>query len=375
MRRRAFTVALTLALALASVALVFAPGPERIASPMMGERVPAKVLAVDSSNVRLLGEVRYGTETLDVEIAEGSFAGTRAKAANIIRAQLELDRFYSPGDVATVTIPPGWTADGGAVLTAGNKWHTPAYCWLFGAFALFLVAFGGWTGAKALLSFALSCLAIWKGLVPMVLAGVSASLAAFLWTAFLTGAIMFLVGGVTKKAFAAFGGAMLGVAAALGLAKLTGFLLDVNGATLPFVQTLLYSGFAHLDLADVFTGAAILAASGAMMDLAMDIAAGMREIVRHNPAVSRRELLLSGLRIGRATVGTMTTTLLLAYSGGYLTLLMVFAAQGTEVLDFINSPLVAAEAAKTFVGSFAILLVAPFTAFVAAMLFASARKT
>ena len=77
---------------------------------------------------------------------------------------------------------------------------------------------------------------------------------------------------------------------------------------------------------------------------------------------------MSGIRIGRAVVGTMTTTLLLAYSGGYLTLLMVFAAQGTSPVDFINSTLVSAEFVKTMVGSFGLVLVAPASALVAAYL-------
>ena len=136
----------------------------------------------------------------------------------------------------------------------------------------------------------------------------------------------------------------------------------------PFVQALLYSGYSSLDLADIFMGAVILASSGALMDLAMDIAAGVDEVARHNPTLPPRALFLSGLRIGRSVVGTMTTTLLLAYSGGYLTLLMVFAAQGTPPSVFLNSTLVSAEMVKTLVGSFGLVLVAPFTAFAAAML-------
>ena len=69
----------------------------------------------------------------------------------------------------------------------------------------------------------------------------------------------------------------------------------------------------------------------------------------------------------------MTTTLLLAYSGGYLTLLMVFAAQGTHPLDFINSTLVSAEIVKTLVGSFGLVLVAPFTAAIAAVAYGKGR--
>ncbi|MBQ6352990.1 MAG: YibE/F family protein, partial [Lentisphaeria bacterium] len=155
---------------------------------------------------------------------------------------------------------------------------------------------------------------------------------------------------------------------------LFGRLMKINGATMPYVQTLLYSGYEDLSLPDIFIGAMILAGSGAVMDLAMDIAAGVCEVARHNPRLSARELAASGIRIGRSVVGTMTTTLLLAYSGGYITLLMVFAAQGTRVVDFLNNPLVAAEVAKTLIGSFALVLVAPLTALASALLFAPRKK-
>jgi uncharacterized membrane protein len=70
----------------------------------------------------------------------------------------------------------------------------------------------------------------------------------------------------------------------------------------------------------------------------------------------------------------MTTTLLLAYSGGYLTLLMSFAAHGTHPVDFVNSALVASEIAKTLAGSFGLVLVAPFTAVVAGWMFSRGEK-
>ena len=145
--------------------------------------------------------------------------------------------------------------------------------------------------------------------------------------------------------------------------------LNINGATMPFAQQLLYSGAPNVDLQDIFVGAMILASSGAVMDLAMDIAAGIEEVSRHNPTLGFRKLLGSGIRIGRSVVGTMTTTLLLAYSGGYLTLLMVFAAEGKPPSVFLNTPLVAAEVVKTMVGSLGLVLVAPLTALVSAFVF------
>ena len=327
----------------------------------------ARVCSVDDSALQTHGLMKYGEQVLEVEIMRGERRGERFPATNIVRAQMELDKFFAPGDMITVSLPKG--AEAGAMLVARDHWRLGWMAGGFAVFALLLVAFGGWVGARALLSFAFACIAIWRVVVPLALRGVNATLVAFAATALLTAVIIFLVGGSTRKALAAFGGAMLGVVAGLGLAHVFGTALRINGATLPYVQTLVYSGFASLDLADLFIAATILAASGAMMDLAMDIAAGVREVSRHNPSLGFAELYRSGVRIGRATVGTMTTTLLLAYSGGYLTLLMVFQAQGTAPADFLSSPIVAAEVAKTLVGSLSIVLVAPFTALLAALLF------
>ena len=351
-----------LALAAACLALWFAPGPRRLAADgVRAER--AEVIAVDDGEIALHGLVEFGTERLRVRLADGrEFA-----AANELRAQMELDKKFKVGDTALVIVPADAAPD--AVLVARDHWRLGWAFALFAAFSLLLVAFGGWTGAKALFSFAFSCLAVWKLLIPLALSGWHASSVAFLTVAVLTGVIMYLVAGWTRKSLAAFLGSMLGVIASLGLAHFFGRVMNVNGATMPFAQTLLYSGYAFLDLQDVFFGAIVLASSGAVMDLAMDIAAGVSEVKRHNLALGFRELFPSGLRMGRSVVGTMTTTLLLAYSGGYLTLLMVFAAQGTHPMDFLNSTLVSAELVKTLVGSFGLVLVAPFTAMVAAWIF------
>lgn len=344
-------------LALGCVGLAFLPGPRKVAV-QVGEARRAEVVETDDSDVRRLGLIEFGTQRLKVRLPDGSVK----TAHNELRAQLELDKKFAVGDAALVVL-------GDEPLVARDHWRLGWGAVLFGGVAVLLCAFGGWTGAKALFSFVFSCLAVWKLLVPLCLSGWNAAWTSFAVVSLLTGVIMYLVAGWTRTGLAAFLGAMLGVVASLGLADFFAAALHVNGASMPFVQTLLYSGYADLALADVFVGAVILASSGAVMDLAMDIAAGLSEIVRHNPTLPFAELFKSGLRIGRSVVGTMTTTLLLAYSGGYLTLLMVFAAQGTHPLDFLNSTLVSAELVKTLVGSFGLVLVAPFTAFVGALVF------
>ena len=344
-------------LAAVCVGLWFLPGPRKLADAG-GATSRAEVVEVDDSGLQIHGLVEFGTQKLKVRLPDG---GIRV-AHNEIRAQMDLDKKFAVGDTALVVLGP-------EPLIARDHWRLGWTAVLFGGFALLLVAFGGWTGAKALLSFVFSCFAVWKLLIPLCLSGGRAGWTSLAVVSVLTAVIMYLVAGATRKGLAAFLGAMLGVAASLALADFFAAVMHVNGATMPFVQALLYSGYVDLDIADVFVGSVILASSGAVMDLAMDIASAADEVARHNPGLSRRELLFSGLRVGRSVVGTMTTTLLLAYSGGYLTLLMVFAAQGTHPADFVNSTLVSAEVVKTLVGSFGLVLVAPFTALVSAALF------
>ena len=354
-------------LAVACVALIFAPGPRRLADDSACS-VRATVVEVDNSSLQLHGFLEFGTQHLMVRLPDGRVV----PAENELRAQMELDKKFKVGDSALVVVPADDKEEG--ALVARDHWRTGWCIALFGAFCVLLCVFGGWTGAKALFSFAFSCLAVWKLLIPLVLRGWHASTVSLLTVACLTGVIMYLVAGWSRKAFAAFAGSMLGVAASLALAHLVARVMHVNGATMPYAQQLLYSGYPFLDLQDVFIGAIVLASSGAVMDLGMDISAGVCEVKLHNASLGFRELFLSGLRIGRAVVGTMTTTLLLAYSGGYIALLMVFAAQGTRLFDILSSTLVSAELVKTLVGSFGLVLVAPFTAFVSAAVFSKASS-
>ena len=350
-------------LALACVALAFAPGPRRLADDE-AMTCRAEVVEVDDTALQIHGFVEFGTQHLKVRLPDGRVF----PAENELRAQMELDKKFKVGDSALVVLPSADVPEGVA-LVARDHWRTGWCVSLFLAFCALLCVFGGWTGAKALFSFVFSCLAVWKLLIPLVLAGWHASTVSFITVACLTGVIMYLVAGWTKKSLSAFAGSMLGVVASLALAHIVSRVMHVNGATMPFAQQVLYSGYSGLDLQDVFIGAIVLASSGAVMDLGMDIAAGVCEVKLHNPSLGFRELFMSGIRMGRAVVGTMTTTLLLAYSGGFLTLLMVFAAQGTHPLDILSSTLVSAEIVKTLVGSFGLVLVAPFTAFVSAAVF------
>ena len=137
-----------------------------------------------------------------------------------------------------------------------------------------------------------------------------------------------------------------------------------------YSESLLYAGYRHLNLTQIFMASIFLGSSGAVMDLAVDITSAVHEVVEKKPDISRWEAVRSGMNVGRAAMGTMTTTLLLAYSGGYIALLMVFMAQGTPISHIFNYKYVAAEIIHTVIGSFGLVSVAPFTALCAGMMLA-----
>ncbi|QJB57970.1 YibE/F family protein [Pseudodesulfovibrio sp. zrk46] len=330
-------------------------------------RCKARILTVDNANIQNFGLIQKGEQELDLKILDGKFKGERFDAHNQLMGQLDRDKLFKEGDAAYVIL----TLDGdGRVIFVNPQAHyrLGLEMILLGLFAGLLILFGGRTGLKALLSFVFTGMTIWKVLVPLLLKGVPPVWLALGVVAALSAVVIFLVAGVNRTGVTAFLGALLGVLSSCVLAVYFTKAFHIHGAVMPFAETLLYVGYNHLDLAQIFTAGVFLASSGAVMDLAMDVAASMREVVEKKPGISRVEAVWSGIRVGRAVVGTMTTTLLLAYSGGYVTLLMSFMAQGIPLGSTFNFIYVAAEVLKTLVGSFGLVTVAPFTAVVGGLL-------
>lgn len=364
---RLTSVFLVIVLAVATVYLLKKPGADVIVEAPAVSTSKAEVLEVDNTHVENIGTLKYGTQCLKVKLPDGRVFA----AENELRAQMELDKEFREGDTALVVLPDRLQDD--SVLYARDYWRLGWVTALCVSFAVALCIFGGWTGLRAIFTFFFSCLAIWKILIPAVLDGANASLVSFATVAVLTAVIVFSVAGVRRTGVSAFLGSMLGVGTSLLMAWFFSAVMHIDGSTLPNVQQLINADANIVSLQNIFIGSVILASSGAVMDLAMDIASGIAEISRHNDSVGFKALFLSGCRIGRAVVGTMTTTLLLAYSGGYITLLMVFAAEGVKPVDFINTNIVSTEFVKTLVGSFGLVLVAPFTSLVAAFIFSRHR--
>lgn len=363
--------ALCLLVAAACVGLYWLPTGFSQAQPDGARTAVARVLRCDDSRVGQYGIVRQGEQRIVARIEDGALAGQEVEAENLLRGDAEFDWFFRPGERALLVL----NFDGmGRFVWAhvSGPYRLQSEALLAGAFALLLLLVLGWTGAKALLSFVFSALLIWKGLLPLLLAGANAYAAGLGLTVVLLGVILLLVGGVNRKGAAAFCGSLLGVLTSFLIVWLFARGFDINGMARPFAKVLAQR-FPEMDLQAVFLSGVCISASGAVMDLAMDVAAALQELARSNPALGRLELARAGLRIGRAVVGTMTTTLLLAYSGGYAACMMWFMAQNVPLEILLNTGFIAAEILNTLAGSFGLVATAPLTAVVAAFLFARPR--
>jgi uncharacterized membrane protein len=330
-------------------------------------RSKAKIIAVDNQAVHQRGVVKTGVQGVLIEIMDGVYKGKRVEATNTLLGKLEMDKLFQAGDVALVVIK----GEQGGIQAVNiiDHYRLDVEGILFGLFALVLFWYARWTGVKALLSFVFTILILWKVLWPLFLKGWDPIIVSQLVVCLIVGCVTFLIGGVNRIGMAAFLGTISGTIASCILGVIFGKLFKVHGAVVPFAETLLHVGFSHIDLTKIFLAGIFLASSGAMMDVAMDIAVSVAELVEQNPSISRQELIASGMKVGRAVVGTMTTTLLLAYSGAFTALMMVFMAQGTAVVNILNLTYIAAEILHTLVGSFGVVLVAPFTAMLAGWLF------
>lgn len=336
------------------------------------DRCAAKVLEVDDSMIIDTGLVRSGEQSCTLELLGGKFKGEIVNGCNLLNGSLEQDKIFAVGDKAQVVV--SYQGDEIGSVTMIDHYRIHVEFLLAGMFAVFLLLFAGQTGLRAILSFGVTVLCIWKILVPLYLKGVNPVGVGMIVTLLLTGIIISLVYGFDRRAASAVLGAAAGllVTAVLGIIFTKAF--KIHGAVMSYSESLLYSGYQDLNLTEIFMASIFIGSSGAVMDLAVDITSAIREVVDKKPDISRWEAAKSGMNVGRAAMGTMTTTLLLAYSGGYVALLMVFMAQGTPLYNIFNYKYVSAEILHTLVGSFGLVTTAPLTALAAGMLLAGEKQ-
>lgn len=332
------------------------------------EGVKAKVVEVNNKGVYSTGMIQQGDQRCTIEILEGEHKGQQVEGMNLLTGKLEFDKMFKPGDEAWVLLELDSSNE---VIFANmvDYYRIDQQIFLIGLFVILIIAFSGFTGVRTLLSFSFALLSIVKILIPCLLKGIPPLLVALMVGNLLTVMTLLLVAGCNKKAYTAIISSMICSLMTCLLAVVFGDLFKMHGAVMDWSESLLYAGYQNLDLTAIFQAGIYLACSGAILDLAIDISAALDEVIKNNPSVSRANLIKSGLSIGKSVVGSQTTTLLLAYMGSYITILMVYMAQGTPLMSILNSQKVSSEILHTFVGCIGLVLVSPLTAIICGIVY------
>ena len=239
--------------------------------------------------------------------------------------------------------------------------------------ALYLLALcliGGWQGAKGALGlvFTFGCI-LWVYL-PLVYRGWSPFWSAVLVCAVTAVVTLWLVGGPTRKTLVAAAGTVAGVVMAGVAASLFSLATGITGWNVSDIESLMTLwSTADIQVGGLLFSGLLISSLGATMDVAMSIASSMAEVQAQTPDISRRALFQAGMRVGRDMMGTDSNTLILAFAGGSVSMLVLDYAYDLPWLQIINSNNIGIAVMQGLAGSFGVVLSVPVTVALAMLLY------
>ncbi len=237
---------------------------------------------------------------------------------------------------------------------------------LAAVFALAVVALSRWRGFAALIALAMTAVMLTQFILPAILKGSNPLLVAVVGGTVIMAVALFLTHGINAQSSIALSGtiAALGMTVVLGwfftkFCQLTGLASDGASAAKQF--------FPSLSLTGLLVAGMVIGALGVLDDVTVTQAAAVWELSAANPSASRAELIGAGLRIGRTHVASVVNTLVLAYAGAAMPVLITFAIQGLPGQYVISTEMVAMEIVRGLVGSLGIIAAVPLTTTLAAL--------
>nr|WP_325257728.1 YibE/F family protein [uncultured Oscillibacter sp.] len=329
----------------------------------------ARVLSVLADNTEEDPEtenVLRGSQELELEILTGRYAGETVQVTNYLSA------FYNviarEGMKLAVSIN---TIEEGVYSVSVYNYSRDLWIWAFGAlFALALFAVGGKQGLKALAGLGVTVFCVLFLLVPLLVQRgwppIPTTLAIVAYTSFVT---FIILGGVQVKTMAAALGSFGGVLLAGGLAWAACKIVHISGMNMDEAESLLLTAVDNgLKIRGLYICGILIASEGAVMDIAMSISSAVAELHSVNPSLTPAQLFRSGMNIGRDAMGTMANTLVLAFAGTSLNMMIFIYAYDVSYIQLLNTDFVAIEVIRSLAGSIGIILTVPVVAAVSAWL-------
>ncbi len=327
----------------------------------------AKVVEItETKQINIPGtDAKTDVQTLNIRLLEGERKGEILRLENDYIQLKEGDKFY---------LNYLFTDQGDEIFSVLEVDRRDKMFILFALFVVTILIFGGWQGFRSLLSLAGSFLVIGYILLPQIVAGISPVLISIIVASAILFFAIFFTHGFNKRSLIAYVGTILSVILTGVLAYLFIDLTSLSGFTSDESIYLDFNTGGTLDFSGLLLAAIIIGALGVLDDIAITQVAVVRELFGSNNKISSREVYHKAMRVGREHVGALVNTLVLAYTGAALPLLLLFSVSDSGVLSIINREIFATEIVRTLAGSIGLIFAVPITTLLAVFVLKECRE-
>ena len=329
-----------------------------------------KIIKVGDPVEVVTGTVTEKVQEVIVEIIEGDYIGEEFETNYVLSYDIDgkiLAYELEAGNKVTVQIIE--SADGTISVTVLDVVRANYIGVMFAIFLLSVVLIGGVKGVKAIVGLLYTITLIYFIMIKGIFNGQDAIINSIITTILvITGTFIIIGTGVNKKIITAAIGTVGGVLSAGIMALIFNNLAKLTGAGEDAIQLSINMTTINFNFRELLFAGILVSALGACMDVGMSIASSLDEIKMKTPDITWQELFKSGMNIGRDVIGTMTNTLILAYVGGSLTLILLFMASNMNIYEILNKETIAEQVISAVAGSMGVVYTVPITSFVYSIL-------
>lgn len=317
------------------------------------------------------------TVVFKAEVNTGEFKGQSFNMTQLLdEMSPPVPKKVSPGDKILVIYQEPTDSSGiisGWSYAGAN--HTFGVVLLVLSFLIAILLIGRTKGISTIISLVLTIWAVFALYIPSVLLGQNI----YVWTIIVTMFVIFsslcILNGWNSKTLCAIVGNAGGILASGVLAFYINRAFGITGILdQDYLFLTMLEGGTSINLPALIWGSILIGSLGAIMDVAMSLASAMYELSTQMHKPSFKKLVISGMNIGRDAIGTMTNTLILAYVGGSIATILLFAAYTQDIALLLNYEMLLVEVIQSIVGSIGILLAVPITVFFSAWVFLKTAK-
>ena len=234
-------------------------------------------------------------------------------------------------------------------------------------FLITLCIIGGRQGLNSAVALVFTFVCIVFLFLPMIYRGISPIFAAVVVAVLTTFVTMYLIGGLSSKSVTSMIGTVAGVGISAVLAVLFGRLTGISGYNVSDIEQLENVGeMTDVRIGELLYAGILISALGAVMDVAMSVASTISEIHYRNPELSRKELFTSGIRVGKDMMGTMSNTLILAFTGSSINTLVFMYVYGYTSTQITNMYSIGIEVIQGISSTMGVILTVPIVSVICA---------